>query len=233
MRKRLSYANVTATLALVFAMSGGAMAANSYLINSTKQINPKVLKKLTGKPGKNGTAGATGATGATGPTGPAGSPGAAGTKGEKGEKGETGLQGETGLKGETGEPGPLVATLPSGKTLKGAFGGGSNVPTGVSEAIEASISYPFPLAATPTAQVVQAGGSATAQCPGSSGAPSATPGFLCVYVAGGNGVKATEVRTYGDDGSGDYKYGGVVWVDPSCTAPCHGEFWGTWAVTAP
>ena len=29
MRKRLSYANVTATLALVFAMSGGAMAANT------------------------------------------------------------------------------------------------------------------------------------------------------------------------------------------------------------
>ena len=52
MRKRLSYANVTATLALVFAMSGGAMAANSYLINSTKQINPKVLKKLTGNAGQ-------------------------------------------------------------------------------------------------------------------------------------------------------------------------------------
>ena len=30
MRKRLSYANVTATLALVFAMSGGALAANHY-----------------------------------------------------------------------------------------------------------------------------------------------------------------------------------------------------------
>ena len=51
MRRRLSYANVTATLALVFAMSGGALAANHYLINSTKQISPKVLKKLTGKPG--------------------------------------------------------------------------------------------------------------------------------------------------------------------------------------
>ena len=63
MRKRRSYANVTATLALVFAMSGGAMAANSYLINSTKHINPKVLKKLTGKPGKNDIAGANGVTG--------------------------------------------------------------------------------------------------------------------------------------------------------------------------
>ena len=52
MRKRLSYANVTATLALVFAMSGGAMAANHYLITSTKQINPKVLKKLNGQDGQ-------------------------------------------------------------------------------------------------------------------------------------------------------------------------------------
>ena len=52
MRKRLSYANVTATLALVFAMSGGAMAANHYLITSTKQINPKVLKKLNGQAGQ-------------------------------------------------------------------------------------------------------------------------------------------------------------------------------------
>jgi hypothetical protein len=80
MRRRLSYANVTATLALVFAMSGGALAANHYLINSTKQISPKVLKKLrglkgpTGPGGKTGAAGATGATGATGPQGPATGP---------------------------------------------------------------------------------------------------------------------------------------------------------------
>ena len=33
MRKRLSYANVAATLALVFSMTGGAMAANHYLVN--------------------------------------------------------------------------------------------------------------------------------------------------------------------------------------------------------
>jgi hypothetical protein len=78
MRRHLTYANVAATLALVFAMSGGALAANHYLINSTKQINPKVLKKLKGKTGKigatgkAGTTGATGATGGTGATGPAG-----------------------------------------------------------------------------------------------------------------------------------------------------------------
>ena len=64
-QKRLTYANVVATLALVFAMGGSAVAAKHYLVNSTKQINPKVLKKLKGHNGK---------TGPTGPAGPATGP---------------------------------------------------------------------------------------------------------------------------------------------------------------
>jgi hypothetical protein len=55
-RKHLNYANVVATLALLFAMSGGALAASHYLINSTAQINPQVLKKLRGHSGKGGQA---------------------------------------------------------------------------------------------------------------------------------------------------------------------------------
>ena len=66
--RRLSYANVVATLALVFAMSGGALAAKHYLVNSTKQINPKVLRKLKGQNGRNGGTGATGPGGAAGST---------------------------------------------------------------------------------------------------------------------------------------------------------------------
>jgi hypothetical protein len=84
MRRHLSYANVAATLALVFSMSGGALAAKHYLINSTKQINPNVLKKLTGQSGRNG---------ATGPTGAAGAVGSVGAPGAKGEKGEVGPAG--------------------------------------------------------------------------------------------------------------------------------------------
>lgn len=74
-RSRLTYANVAATLALVFAMSGGAMAASHYIITSKSQIKPSVLKSLKGKQGKagaRGPAGAGGATGAAGPAGPAG-----------------------------------------------------------------------------------------------------------------------------------------------------------------
>ncbi|MFI4990826.1 MAG: hypothetical protein ACHQHO_07930 [Solirubrobacterales bacterium] len=42
----MNYANVVATLALVFAMSGGALAAKHYLLSSPKQISPKVLKSF-------------------------------------------------------------------------------------------------------------------------------------------------------------------------------------------
>ena len=77
MRRHLSYANIAATLALVFAMSGGALAASHYLIESTKQISPKVLKKLHGAKGHTGTRGA---AGAAGPQGAAGKEGAAGVE---------------------------------------------------------------------------------------------------------------------------------------------------------
>jgi hypothetical protein len=79
LRSRLTYANVVATLALVFAMSGGALAASHYLITSTKQISPKVLKQLKGK---DGAAGLTGAAGAAGKEGSAGKEGKEGANGE-------------------------------------------------------------------------------------------------------------------------------------------------------
>jgi hypothetical protein len=99
---RLTYANVAATLALVFAMGGSAVAATHYLITSTKQISPKVLKELkaAGKPGPAGAGGATGATGANG---------ANGAPGTKGEAGEAGPRGEAGPKGDIGNAGGPAA----------------------------------------------------------------------------------------------------------------------------
>ncbi len=79
--RHLSYANVAATLALVLSMSGGALAAKHYLINSASQINPKVLKKLRGTTGSRG---AQGRTGAAGPRGPEGQPGRQGPEGREG-----------------------------------------------------------------------------------------------------------------------------------------------------
>jgi hypothetical protein len=75
-RSRFSYANVVATVALFFALGGGALAASHYLITKTSQIKPNVLRVLFGKRGPTGpagaagTAGTAGATGATGATGP-------------------------------------------------------------------------------------------------------------------------------------------------------------------
>ncbi len=83
-RKRLTYANVAATLALVFSMSGGALAASHFLITSTKQISPKVIKKLKGK---RGPVGKTGATGKEGPVGKEGPPGKDGKEGPPGKDG--------------------------------------------------------------------------------------------------------------------------------------------------
>lgn len=81
-KPRITYANVAATLALVFSMTGGALAAKHYLINSTKQINPKVIKALKGKAGSAGPIGPAGPQGVPGPQGPqglTGKEGAAGT----------------------------------------------------------------------------------------------------------------------------------------------------------
>lgn len=82
-RRHLSYANVVATMALVFAMSGSALAAKHYLITSTSQISPAVLKKLRPKAGPAGPRGLPGSVGATGAQGAVGIPGP-GTEGKPG-----------------------------------------------------------------------------------------------------------------------------------------------------
>jgi hypothetical protein len=89
-RQHLSYANVTATLALVFAMSGGAIAATGGFTSASSSIKAcvggnGVLKLQAGKKCKSGQkvvswnqqgpAGAQGASGLPGATGPQGAPG--------------------------------------------------------------------------------------------------------------------------------------------------------------
>lgn len=95
-RRFLSYANVTATLALVLSMSGGALAADHYLINSTSQINPKVIKALKSDAGAKGAPGAPGAAGKEGATGKEGAAGKEGTPGTPGKDGTAGNEGAPG-----------------------------------------------------------------------------------------------------------------------------------------
>jgi hypothetical protein len=110
-RKRITYANVAMTLALLFAMSGGAYAAKKYLITSTKQISPKVIAALKGKAGANGPEGK---QGPVGPAGPKGENGPAGAKGESGKEGKEGKGGTTGATGPEGATGPTGASGPTG-----------------------------------------------------------------------------------------------------------------------
>jgi hypothetical protein len=185
-RKRLhvSPATAIATLALVFAMSGGAFAASKYLITSTKQINPKVLKALKGKAGANG---AQGLAGAAGPAGPQGPGGAAGAKGEAGAPGAKGENGAPGAKGENGTTG-FTKTLPSKETLKGDWAVVENVPGGGLEGIViSSVSFGIPVANEagdpPVPNYIKVGGTVPTGCAGGTAeAPGAKPGNLCVFA---------------------------------------------------
>jgi hypothetical protein len=165
-RKRFTYANVAATLALLFAMSGGAYAASRFLITSTKQIKPSVLKQLRGKNGANGANGGNGANGAPGPQGPAGANGKDGAPGANGTNGKDGVSvtgaaasaGECpagGVKytsasgsnavcnGKNGTTG-FTSTLPSEKTEMGTWGTVFGKSNGVAWAV-VPVSFNIPL----------------------------------------------------------------------------------------
>jgi hypothetical protein len=237
-RKRFTYANVAMTLALVFAMTGGAYAASKYLITSTKQISPKVLKSLKGANGKNGAAGVAGTAGATGPAGPGGAKGETGAAGPAGPqgpggaagtKGETGAAGAAGAKGEPGTTG-YVKTLPSGGTETGAWATTPYIAAAGEIAID-TLSFAIPLATAPTPHFMKHGETST-ECKGIAEAPTAAAGNLCVYTAiEVNRVESTIASTGNGSGApGAGTIGAMVIVSSTGAGPA--EFWGTWAVTA-
>jgi hypothetical protein len=114
----LSPAIAVALLALFIALGGSAVAASRYLINSTGQINPKVLKKLKGEVGLEGTKGLAGAPGLAGAKGDPGPKGETGPEGKAGPKGEKGAEGKAGSKGEAGSSPGLIDTVEGPLTLK-------------------------------------------------------------------------------------------------------------------
>jgi Collagen triple helix repeat (20 copies) len=256
-RLHLSPATAIASLALVFAMTGGAYAASKYVITSTKQISPKVLKSLQGK------AGPAGKNGVNGTNGAAGAQGTAGAQGPKGETGATGSDGTgvtsaesktkigsckeggsefkaasgttyacNGEKGKEGKEGTFGGqALPSGKTLTGLYSG-----TGYGEAAEdahalASTSFALPLEkeleGIHVHYIKEGEEPLPTGCSGSVHAPGAAPGNLCVFAEDEVNVAAGG--------------GGQAHIEPStfgfnviATNAAKGQVLlaGSWAVTA-
>lgn len=100
--------NLVAWLALFVAMGGTSLAATHYVITSSKQIKPSVLRQLRGAHGRTGGRGPTGASGQAGVAGAKGQTGAAGAIGSTGAAGAEGATGEEGTPGEPGDDGTTV-----------------------------------------------------------------------------------------------------------------------------
>jgi hypothetical protein len=210
--RHLKYANVVATLALVFAMGGTAVAAKHFLISSTSQINPKVLKKLKGNTGK------TGAKGTSGTNGTNGTNGATGATGAEGAKGTAGLS--------------ALAPLPSGQTESGEYGFG--LAGGVSgEFVSNAVSFPIPLleGAPPSHVIFTTTSVPVAHC---AGPGKAEQGYVCIYSFNAIGVTFPPVATFGVDGGtevtpGTGRFGFIMeWK----TTAGHPFAWGTYSVNA-
>lgn len=133
LRKRATFSNVVAVIALFIALGGASYAAikipkNSVgtkqlkknAVNSSKVKNGSLLAKdfkkgqlPKGAIGPQGPIGATGAAGAPGAAGAAGQSGATGPAGMPGATGATGAEGPTGATGATGENGGSASVLTS------------------------------------------------------------------------------------------------------------------------
>lgn len=224
---------VVAIVALVFALAGGAYAANN--------LGAGASKAKAGPRGKTGKTGPAGPAGATGPAGPAGAPG------PKGAPGEAGEQGAPGAPGKEGEPWTAGGVLPSGKSEFGVWGVSSRTgPFQGAGQVFAPISYNIRLSAAPAVNVIdikEGEGEENANtalipshCKGTVENPEAVPGNLCVFV---RDKSSNEVHPHAyDPETGSFGFGGLAGRSGTIIVANEGgpseiSMDGTWAVTAP
>lgn len=232
LRNRFGIPGIISVIALIFAMTGGAFAANHYLAGAGTS------KAKHGRPGPRGPRGKTGATGATGPAGLAGTNGTAGLTGSKGAPGEDGTF--------STEP------LPEGQSLSGVW----SELLGAHSSASVSISYPIQVVPAPTVVVYirpdgesalyfnPVDGEVTAfvegepevieeDCPGSPANPKAVPSRVCVYVEEEEKAGLNGFGLFGEPNLGtspDPESGAIFPVEDSTAEP--GYVKGSWVVTA-
>ena len=228
MRRHLTYANVAATLALVLAMSGGALAAKHYLVSSTKQLSPKVLKAFEEKDKSvfkklAKTVVVTKATSAA----TAGTAALATNAGNATNATNAANAGNAGQLGGVGPGGYAPSVLGKGKTETGYYAGWGTGKGYVGDAV----TYRIPLAAPLDAGHVHfITGAPTTECPGKANEPKAASGNLCVYQTsvGETAFGAIFPQTSGS-GTGSDADGFGIWFTGEGTAGVWD--YGSWAVT--
>lgn len=198
LRNRLGIPGVISIVALVFAMIGGAYAADDF-DQSGANASAKAKRGKPGKQGKPGPAGPQGPAGAKGDTGPQGPTGPTGPTGPQGPEGPEGPEGEAGV---AGSPWTFGGVLPPGATQTGGFAA-SAVGAVNFQAVPTAISFPVPLAeALAETQVHpvtrkewnhEGGGTVPPECAvggeeGSPANPLAQAGHLCLYIAETNNI---------------------------------------------
>jgi hypothetical protein len=146
-----------------------------------------------------------------------------GNRGKRGAAGPVGPAGPAGAAGAVGAPGPFPATVPSGKTLVGNYNIGGTA-AAASALANTSLSFIFSFAKAPTAELVLAGATPPAQCPGNATTPQAQPGFLCVYETQNENSAGVELNAVTPQGATLFT-----------RSTAAGDFFtfGTWAATAP
>jgi hypothetical protein len=171
--RRFGIPGVIAVVALIFAMSGGAIAARDYLGGTSSQKHQKPRR---------------------GPRGPQGIQGPQGPPGQ-GLPGPQGPEGPAGQKGPEGSPWVAGGTLPSGKTESGTWiAAVFEVEPGKSEG-GAAISFGIRLLLPPEVHWIaegEEGNEHATECPGTVALPRAAKGNLCLYTAEDQGLELEE-----------------------------------------
>jgi hypothetical protein len=250
LRTRFGVPGVISVIALVFALVGGAYAANNSSSGGKATASAKAKK---GPRGPKGATGPAGPAGAQGPAGPAGIKGDAGANGSNGAAGPTGPTGATGAKGTTGAAGATGATgfsgftetLPVGKTETGTWSAAS-APGEEQFEFGVPISFPIPLPEPGEAfyfnsEEVEGQEFGSSGCKWETFAPATKPeatkpGTLCVFEQFGelSNASGPVFQPPGEPFEGGYGPAGayMLFTKNATATPRQLTAVGVWAATA-